>query len=187
MAIDPLVTWRSTLAALPSTSTPIWAVNFSQWYADRIVNIETDPSFLVDPGFSFVFSISTFKSALEVLPPTTDQLAGITAFATAWESAILASTVSAFPGAFIPPSTPATLFSIVSTTVIDPAGIAAGKAKIIELATALPVSDPLLSEFPVKFREATLLLTVTVTGFDSTPPVPGPGPLPLTAPLVPLI
>ena len=80
---------------------------------------------------------------------------------------------------------PNTIFSVVNTTVIDPTSIALGKAKILELVTAPPVSDPQLSQFPTKFREATLLLTITVSGLDSTPPGGG-GPLPLVAANIPI-
>ena len=183
MAVDALSVWKTTLAALPKVADNSWADNFANWYADRIVNITTNPSALVPTGFVFTFAKPVFKSALLALTPTTSALAGITGFANAWESALNATTVVVASGSFIPPSSPHTLFSAVASTIIDPASIAAGKAKIIELVSAPPVADAMNSLFPIKFRDATLLLTITVTGTNSVTPTPGP----LTAPLVPLI
>lgn len=183
MPIDALQDWKDELENLPKVNDSSWALNFAEWYADRLVNIEADSSVLdTSAGFVFTFAETTFALALTSLSPTTDPVAGITSFANAWESAILATTVVVAPGAFIPPSDPATTFSAVTGTVIDPPSIAAAKAKIIELGSSSPVDDPQDSEFPVKFREATLLLTITVTGLNSLPT-----PTPLVVPLVPLL
>lgn len=198
--IDPLATWRSTLAALPKVSDNSWAANFAGWVADRISatgaadgkGIETKPTnlTLASPppgGFIFTFDEATFATQLQALTPTTDPSAGINGFANAWATAIAGTvfptTLNVTPGAFIPPTSPTTLFSAVTSVLLDPASILAAKAKIIELASSTPVDDPNLSEFPVKFREAFLLLTITVVGLDSTTPTP----VPLTAANVPLI
>lgn len=187
MAVQPLATWRSTLATLPKVATPAWALNFANWYHQQIIpGITTNPANLTPVGFVFTFPVATFATQLQALGPAPTALAGITGFANAWETALLATVVVVAPGSFIPPSTPATLFSVVNSTIITPASIAAGKAKLLELVTAPVVADPLLSEFPVKFREATLLLKITVTGLNSVTPANG-GPNPLTAPNVPLI
>lgn len=183
MAIDPLSTWKTTLAALPKTADNSWADNFANWYADRIAGITTDPSALVPTGFVFTFAKPIFKTQLLALTPTPSALAGITGFANAWETALNATTVVVAPGTFKPPSSPATIFSVVASTIIDPASIAAGKAKIIELVTAPPVDDAMNSQFPIKFRDATLLLTIIITGTNSATPTPSP----LTVSNVPLV
>lgn len=183
MAIDPLSTWQATLAALPKVSDNSWAPNFAAWYANRLTGITTNPLFLVPVGFVFTFAQSTFASELQGLTPVTTSLAGITNFANAWETALNSTTVLLAPLSFKPPSTPATLFSVVASTTIDTASIAAGKNKLLELIAAPPVDDPTLSQFPIKFREATLLLTITAIGTNSIVPVP----TPLTVPLIPLI
>lgn len=181
--IDPLSTWQSTLAALPKVGDNSWALNFANWYAGRIAAIQPDPTKLVATGFVFTFQSPTFASNLQTLGPTASATAGITGFADAWLTAMDASTAVVAPGTFKPPSSPATTFSIVASTVIDPASKTAARAKLLELITAPPVADPLLSQFPVKFREATLLLTITVTGTNSASPTPAP----LTVSAVPLI
>lgn len=189
MAIHPLTTWRSTLASLPKVADNSWAQNFADWYAARIAGITTAPASLVPTGFVFTFPTATFKTKLQALGPSPTALAGITAFATAWSDCMSAiaypATLTLATGTFKPPTSNTTLFSAVTSVTIVPASITAGKNKIIELATAALVSDPNLSEFPVKFRDATLLLKITVVGSDSTP-TPS-GPLPLTVANVPLI
>ena len=182
MAVDPLNLWRSTLAALPPT-TGAWAPSFSSWYAGRIVGISPDPLVLVPAGFLFTFNVAIFSSMLSALAPVPTAAAGILGFANAWEAALLASTAIMGPGSALVPPSPATIFSVVITTLIDPASIALGKAKLLELVSAPPETDANDSLFPEKFREATLLLTITVTGLNSV--VPPVGPLPLTAPQTP--
>ena len=187
MALEPVKTWKSTLAAVPLVADSSWATNIANWYLARIAFISPDPTAFVAVGFLFTFNSATFKTKLLTMTPTTDPAAGALGLANAWEAAILASTAAVLPGsAVLPPPVPvpATIFSVVATTIIDSASIAAGKAKILELAAALPVSDANSSQFPIKFREATALLSITVTGADSTP-TPA-GPLSLTAPFVPL-
>jgi hypothetical protein len=183
MAVEPLQTWKDELENLPKVADGSWSLNFANWYADMISGIEPDSSALTPSGFVFTFPVAIFASALSALSPTTDAVAGITGFATAWETALLASTSVVGPGSFIPPATPATTFSVVASSLIDPASIAAGKAKLLELVTAPPAADAQDSEFPIKFREATLLLTFTVIGTNSDSPTTAP----LTAPLVPFI
>jgi hypothetical protein len=183
--IDALPIWISELVNLPKVNSAVWATNFANYYADRIVGIQTDPSALTS-AMVFTFAKPVFEAQLMALMPVTDQTVGTLNFALAWEAAILASTAVVPPGAFIPPATPTTTFSVVISTVINPASIAAGKAKIMELATAPQVADASLSQFPIKFRDATLLLKVDVDGLDSTTPGDG-GPLPLSAPMIPLV
>jgi hypothetical protein len=187
MAINPLSTWKSELAALEKVGDSTWATNFAQYYADQIAGIEPDPLTLSAVGFTFTFNTSVFASGLLSLPPSDSAATSALGIANAWEAAILGSIVVVGPGSSIQPATPSTTFSVVFTTIIDPVSIAAGKAKVLELASATPVEDPNDSIFPEILRDATLLLTITVTGLSSDlPPPGGPGPLPLTAPLVAL-
>jgi len=95
---------------------------------------------------------------------------------------MVASLAAVSAGAFIGVSAPPTLFSAVATTLIDPPSILLAKAKILELVTAPPEADAQDSLFPEKFRDATLLLTITVSGTNSVTPTPAP----LSAASVPL-
>lgn len=185
--IDPLSTWQSTFASIPKVSDNSWASNVATWYSDRITNIEPNQTELnTAAGFSFTFSEAVFQAQLALLPPTTNQATGIAGFASAWSSAIALTiypaTLSVAPGAYLGVSSPPTLFSSITSVIIDPTSITAAVAKINELASAPPANDPSMSEFPEKFRDATLLLTITVTGLNSITPTP----TPLIAPLIPL-
>lgn len=177
MAVNALSIWQSTLAALAKTEDASWATNFAAWYADQIAGIEPDPSTLTPAGWSFTFAQPLFVTELTALAPTDDATTGISGFADAWETAILATAASCSAGTTYGGAT----FGSVSSTVIDPPSIVAGKAKIMELVAAATVADALDSEFPAKFRDATLLLTITVTGTDSSSGAP------LVAPEVPLV
>lgn len=177
MPIKPINDWKSSLKDLPKVADTTWALNFANWYANNITSISPDPTMYTDPGFTFTFQSSIFQAQLLTLMPTLNALQGITGFANAWEAAILASIALSAPGAILMPASPATTFSTVITTLIDPASIVLGKAKILELASASPVENANDSQFPVKFREATLQLTFTVVGLNSVPPPAGPQPL----------
>lgn len=198
--IDDLATWRSTLAALPKVSDNSWAANFAGWVAERLAaatavdtkGIETNPLNLIlasppPTGFIFTFPEAAFATALQALTPTDDAAAGIQSFADAWEDAINSlvypTSLSVLLGASKPPPGPTNTFSAVTMVTIVPASITAAKNKIIELASSTPVDDPNLSEFPVKFRDAFLLLKIKVVGLDSTTPTP----VPLTVDNIPLI
>lgn len=198
--IDSLAIWRAALIALPKVSDSSWAANFAAFVADRISpigaadgkGIETDPTILTlaSPpplGLIFTFPQATFATSLQVLTPTEDPVAGIAGFADAWANSmstiVFPATLNVLMGAFVPPSTPATLFSSITAVTIDPASLIAAKAKISELASSTPVADANNSDFPVKFREAFLLLTITVVGLNSIVPTP----TPLTVANVPLI
>lgn len=182
MAIEALQTWKDELEALPKVADPSWSLSFAGWYADMIANIEPDPLTFVASGFLFTFPTPIFAAGLSSLAPTVDPVAGILGIANAWETALLASLIVMGPGSILSPPSPATTFSVVAASIIDIPSIALGKAKLLELATSPPVADAQDSEFPVKFREATLLLTFTATGVNSIVPVP----TPLVAPLNPL-
>ncbi len=187
--IDPLNIWKSTLQDLPKVDTPVWATNFANWYAERIAKIEPNPDSLSAVGFTFIFNKALFATLLSTLPPTPSQPGGISSFAAAWETAVLTTlfpaTLSIAAGTVIPPPSPSTTFSSIISVVLDPASVVAGKAKIMELVSAPVAGDATDSQFPVKFREATLKLTITITGLDSTP-TPA-GPLPLVAASIPLV
>lgn len=174
MAIDSLSTWKSTFDALAKQSD--WTPDFSTWVDDRVTSKMDLPGIghASPPAFTFTFAKSTFKAALDLLVPVADVTVGITSFSVAWETAVIASVAVVKALSFIGTLTPATQWSSVTSTVIDPASILLGKAKIIELASEDPDAP---SKFPDKFRDAFLLLTVTTTGLDSTPTPTGPLPL----------
>lgn len=186
--IDPLATWKSTFNALPKVGDSVWADNFAKWYKDRIIAIEPDPSKLTAVGFVFKFDAEVFAAALKALTPTSVAAEGVSKMADAWLSAIslvvYPATLSVSVGSFVSSASPPTLFSVIISVLLDPSSILSAKAKLLELITS-PKTAGNDSKFPELFREATLLLSITVTGLNSVPPPPGP--MPLVAALVPLI
>lgn len=188
MAVDILSVWQEELLALPKVGDSSWAVNFAKWTSDRVTpaaadgkGLFPDPSALTPTGFIFNYNQPLFVSLLEVLTPVPTAEEGITNFADAWEQTLIGSTIIVAPGTYTTAPTPATTFSAVASTIIDPPSIALGKLKLLELiADSSPNDNP--SVFPEKFREAFLLLTITVTGTNSASPT-----APLVAPAVPLV
>ncbi len=186
MAVSTLAVWKDTLNKLPKVNNNSWAKNFAKWYADRVLKIAPKPANFVPVAFSFKFAQPVLVAELMKLQPVSSSKTGITNFANAWEKAVKATIVTTGPGSYKPPPLPANTFSVVNSVIITPASIAKGKAKIMELVKAPMVNNALNSKFAPIFRDATLLLTITVTGLDSTTPDNG-GPLPLTVANIPLI
>lgn len=182
--IDDLATWKSTFEALPKVTDISWAANFANWVYDRVVNNELTGLTTASPPL--LFDKGTFQTALEATVQTTDPVTGATQFANAWLTAINASTIlQVVPGDSVGAATPATTWSVVSTALLNPAGIAAGYSILLSLSAAVPSELFSLSEFPEKFRLAFLALLGDVSGLDSVPPPAGPNALVVS--LVPLI
>lgn len=183
MAIDSLAIFKSTFAAIPLVSTGVWTTNFSDWTDGRVTS-KAVGTLITNAAPPFTFSKSTFKAQLDALAPTASEATGASNFASAWETAVLASTFITLPGDFTGAATPATTWSVVTTSLIDVASITAAKAQLItDLTNAAKVADVNNSDFPQAFRDAFLNLTVSVTGINSVVPVPSPLNV-LNAPLI---
>ena len=180
--LKPLPAWKASIAAIPPSKGPVWANNFANWYATEIATIFPKPPTLVPTGFVFTFNTAVFITMLSKNPPTLDPVAGINGFANAWEAALLASVVVVSPGTYYGSPGPATTFSVVIASIIDVPSIALGKLHLLNLVAAPPAAGGADSKFPQIFREATLMLTMTVTGINSSAPTTSP----LVAPLCPL-
>jgi hypothetical protein len=177
MAIDSLATWKSTYKTdVVPTNSPTWPQVIADWMNARVTSKMSLPG-IGGPGFSFTFDKSTFATQLATLTPNNDQDASMDQVASAWETAILSSTPATAVGSFIIPATPATTWSVVNSTIIDAASIASAKDKVKELKNLVPEEQNEDPQFPVKFYEAFLLLTVTTDGLNSVSPPAGPNPL----------
>lgn len=160
--IEDEATWKSTFNDLPKVSDSSWKQNFANWIAAR-----TDGKLVLatySPSPSFTFNSATFQNNLSETINT-----GLASLVAAWNSSIAASTMAVTPPTYFTPQTPQSTFSTVISVLPDPASIAVGASIIAELALAQPTTDSL---FPVKFRNAFLSLTYTVTGTDSSAPTP---------------
>lgn len=168
--IGDLATWRTSYSALPQVGDDSWKANLANYLGDELDGLLNLQTYVTGGGFPvFTFDRATFQSNL------TDGVGtGVAGMQAAFTAAIATSTWVIAIGTKFGVGTPAETFSTPGVAVPDPAGISAGAAKIGELASAAPTSDPDESEFPLKLREAFLLLTYTVTGTNSVAPTPGP-------------
>ena len=173
MAIDPLATWQSTFAALPLVADDSWKANVSDWLDARIAGLALNG--IGGPGLAFTFAKSSFQSALDPVDPALGN--GAVVLAAAFETSVLGSSYATGTGSYIGSATPTTTWSVVNSTIVDAVSVAAGKAKVLELLSAPIVDAAIDSDFPVKMREAFLLLTISTSGLNSVVPPAGPNPL----------
>lgn len=169
MATPDVEIWQEDYADIELVSTDAWKQNLADYLEVQLTESLTLTTYSTDPEFTFDKAAFVTGLAGAGAPGT-----GVAALQTAFDAAVLASTMVTFPMSGFDPLSVATIFSVVTSTTVDPLSIVAGKAKIAELDGATPTSDPLLSKFPVILREAFLLLTYTVIGLDSTFPTPIP-------------
>jgi len=176
MSIDSLSVWKSEFTLLPKVIDDSWKQNLADYISDRItskMNLRT-----YSPQVGFTFDKASLISALASVTPELGN--GVEQLATGFVDGVTGGLTVA-PGASFSPGTPTETFSAVTSSLFDTASLSVAENKILELESATPVIDVNDSVFPEKLRDACLLLTATVIGLDSTPPVAGP--LPLTDPL----
>ena len=170
MVLANAAAWQTAWATIPNVGDTSWKANLADFVDSLVTNLLTTNGLFKapsTPALTFTFAKSTFQSALTDNKPAT--------LANAFEDAILASTYLVPINSFIGTDTPATKFSVVESCVVDPASVALAKAKFLEITGLSPdVSAANQSQFPVKLREAFLLLTVTTTGTDSVISAPSP-------------
>jgi len=128
----------------------------------------------------FTFNQTIFYQQLILLTPVPLSVPGVTQYVKAWTTAITPSVMLVPAGSFIGVSTPATLFSVVTKTTLDPASLTKASKQLqkdlLKQANA-PVKTTAESDFGPAFMRAFQALTYTITGLDSTPPNAGPKPL----------
>ncbi len=161
--------WKDECPPVPDAS---WKQNLANFIDARVTNKLSTSALFSAPGtgaMTFTFGKSAFLGALSDSKPAS--------LASAVEAGILASTVVVAPGAFIGSDAPATKFSVVTVAIVAPASAALAKAKVLSVMGLPPTQNADQSQFPVILREAFLLLKISTTGLDSTPPPAGPLPL----------
>ena len=169
MVLANAAAWQTAWATVPNVADTSWKANLANKVDSLVTNLLTTNGLFkapATPALTFTFAKSTFQSALTDNKPAT--------LANAFEAAILASTYVVPINSFIETDTPATKFSVVESCEVDPASVSLAKAKFLEIVGLTPGSAANQSQFPVKLREAFLLLTVTTTGTDSVISAPSP-------------
>lgn len=177
MSLEALSVWKESFASqVKAVKDEAWKDNFPNWFASvfNAPKLSLPGLLIAVTPLPLTWGKDAFKAIFSTM---TAQSNGAVILGNAWEAGMLASTVQVKAGDSIGVASPATTWSSVTSSVFTPASIAASKAKVLEIAGALPTKNALESQAPVIFREATLLLKVTTTGLDSTPSPAGPLPL----------
>jgi len=186
MPIDPEQLWKQRFNDLPKDGGAggSWATQVAKATDEGVTNKLQLSG--ITGQVTFTFQKAIFENLIKLAVPAPSAFPGAQAIATAWKTATLASVIVVAPGAFIGSPAPPTTFSVVISSVIDPPSVAAGYSTLFTLLTTVQgVSNGLDNIIGPALRKAFSLLTVTVTGIDSTPPPNGP--LPLVAPLTPVM
>lgn len=175
MAILPQTTWSGSYRESnpPDIGNSLWKIALADWI-DSMLNGLIQLNGMTGPGLQFTFDKETFLNGLSGVtskPPN-----GIQKLSDAWFSAMNSSTWVVPAGSSIGAPSPTTTFGPTPPPVATPdaSTLTAGKNKILELLQAPSVTDPAQSQFPIKLREATIGITVSTVGVDSTPTPAGP-------------
>lgn len=171
MAIDSLNIWQDGWAALPKVNDDSWKANLGDYIESRIASLKL-LSYVPNTNISFSFNKTLFVASLTGIDSGLGN--GAVVIGEAFKTAILASTLALVVPISIGNPLPATTYSAVSSVIFDSASALLASSKIAELVNAPPVTEAKNSEFPVKLREAALLLTATISGTDTTTPTPLP-------------
>lgn len=179
MAMDAEAIWQAQWDLLPLDPTgTAYPMNLANFVGDRVDGKLSTVT--ITSSASFTFNRAVFAAGITGLPPSPTPIAGATAIATAWQTAIVASTMTVPPGAFIGSPAPSTTYSVVFSSIPIPGS---GFSSLVAGLIAAPLaSGPMQSAFPKELRKAFGLLTYTVSGLTSNlPPPVDTGPLPLVA------
>lgn len=187
MPIDPESGFKSAISELKPVSTPLWTKDLAS-KIDGLVTMKAGLG-VITGTCSFTFNKALFMSGLMPLAATPVAASAAQIIGQAWGNAMLVSTMVVAPGAFMGSPAPATLFSVIISSLIDPPSVMAAQTALIATLVAMQgVEKPNDSKIGPAIRTAFISCTATVTGLNSLPPPPaGPGPLPLTAPMCPFM
>ena len=134
MSLEALSIWQSTFETdIPPVADASWPDSFTDWYADRFdsPNLSLPGLTIASPPTPVVFGKSSFKTIFSTLAPGLSQSAAMNIVANAWEAGLLASTIGVVAGDSVGTPSPATTWSSVTSSLIDPASIALCKLKIL--------------------------------------------------------
>lgn len=183
--IDSSQIFREQFALLKNSQSLVESArNLATTSNDRVTNKATLTS--LQGPVVYTFAKDVFESGIEKLMDTQSGKFGITEFVEAWASAADVSVMLVSPGVSIGAPSPATTFSVISSTTLDPPSLIAAKQVFVNMLLASsPVKLDINSNFGPSMWSAFTTLTYTVIGLDSTPSPDGP--FPLEAPTLPLI
>ena len=180
--IDPESKWTERFANLkPDGVGTSWAGKMASAVAEGVPSMGITG---VTGSVSFTWQKSIFEGMIQAAVASPAAIAGAQVIANAWMSSVLSSVMMVASGAFVVASSPATTFSVVATSIIDPPSISIGYSALLSLLTSsVPVPDPNLNMMGIALYTAFKSLTVTITGINSVAPTPAP----LIVPLLPVL
>ena len=185
MPIDPQSAFKSAISSIKPTNGPLWAKDI----ADAVDGLVTNKAGLsvITGTCTFTFNKALFMAGIMALVPILAAPIAAQTIGIAWGNAMLASIMVVQPGAFIGVvSAPPTLFSVITSTIVDPPSVVAAQTALIATLSAMQAvkiaSDSALGP---ALHTAFMSCTATVTGMNSIPPPAGP--LLLIAPLCPFL
>lgn len=184
MAQDLLPIWKMEFESLPKTAIPgAWQSGFASYVSQRVMG-----KLMIAPpvigASTFTFNTAAFMAPLMSIVPSLDPVTGRTALANAWQAGVLASIMITAPGAYIGAPAPPTTFSVVTTTLVNPASVTAAYSTLLSGLMSIPPSIA-PSIIPDLLYAAFASLMFDLSGLNSI--LPPAGPLPLLAPLTPVI
>ena len=173
MALESENTWTTEFSTLPKVSDNSWIDNLLDYLEGRVNSNLKLIGYLPEDGNSFTLNRAIIRASIEQSNSETGDL--VSTLATGIKNSVLQTgTLAVQSGSYIEVSSPATTFSSVSNSVIDPPSSILLENKILELLNSEPVEDANASEFPIKIRSAFLLLTAIIVGTNSVTPTPSP-------------
>ena len=171
MALESESIWISEFSNIPNVSDDSWIDNLLNYLEDRINSNLKLIGYFPEGGNSFTLNRAIIRSSIEQSTNETGDL--INTLALGLKNSVLQTgSLDVQLGSYIVIDTPATKFSSVSSSVIDPSSSILLESKILEMLNSDPVEND--SEFPTKIRSAFLLLTAIIAGTNSVTPTPSP-------------
>jgi hypothetical protein len=184
--IDPESAWIDHVNKLPPSKVAPAALQKLADAVDTGVSNKAELQGIVGT-FAFTFNKAVFYASLQALVPTADPASGPASFASAWGQALMASIMVVPPGNSVGPASPPTTFSVVASTLIDPASLTLAQTYLqgqLVKAGANPVKMAEDGLIGPAIRQAFLKVTFSIIGLNSVSPPAGP--LPLLAPMNPV-
>ena len=170
MTITPVAVWKAQYKLLPKVSTPLWADNLAALVGTQVALAQLVG---ITGAMVYTYTQPLLASGLKLNTQTPAQLSAAISTAEAWGSAAAASLMVVAPGASFGAPTPATIFSVVTTTLLDPPSLILAKQSIVtKIMSSVPSTDDgmLMDAFYEAFKK----LTFSVTGINSITPTPTP-------------
>lgn len=161
MSITTLTNWQNSFADIPLVTDQTWKTNWADWIAQNVNQMKL-AGWSPGTNITFNWNKALFVSSLPDSSPAIDARIGL---ASAYETAILASSLVITPPNASPP------LDAVTAVIVDPASVVTGKAYILATDISTVTADAKNAKIVVEMRKAFAALKYTVTGTTGGNPV----------------